>query len=309
MTTLADIRTKVRNLTGRPSANQITDATIDNYVNTFYLYDLPNHLRLFNLKTTYTFSLAPDVSRYIFPVNTYVSIEPPVYVSGYPIQFYQSKQTFYKYYPERLANETLTTGNGGPGPYAGTTIGTPILRNRVFVSTVDVAGNSLTATDNGLGVFAGNVIAGAVNYATGAITNLTWTANIANGTNIQVQYFNYQAARPTAVLFFDDIFEFRAVPNQAYEVSMDAYILPTQLINTTDEPAIREWWQTLALGGALKVFEDNLDMESYSKIRPIFEEQLSLIERRTLQQIKNSSTATIYDESRYFGYPWFSSGS
>ena len=39
--TLADIRSKVRRITARPSALQITDAEIDNYINTFYIYDFP----------------------------------------------------------------------------------------------------------------------------------------------------------------------------------------------------------------------------------------------------------------------------
>ncbi len=48
--TLADIRKKVRNLTARQADEQITDAQIDQYINTYYLYDMPESLRLLKLK-------------------------------------------------------------------------------------------------------------------------------------------------------------------------------------------------------------------------------------------------------------------
>ena len=51
MTTLADIRLKVRRVTKSPSANQITNAEIDDYVNDFYQQDFPAHLKTWNLKT------------------------------------------------------------------------------------------------------------------------------------------------------------------------------------------------------------------------------------------------------------------
>ena len=62
--TLADIRTKVRRLTGKPSNQQITDPEIDEYVNTFYLYDLPENLKLFSLHTTFEFLTIPNIDQY-----------------------------------------------------------------------------------------------------------------------------------------------------------------------------------------------------------------------------------------------------
>ena len=64
MSTLADIRVKVRRLTGRPSPQQITDAQIDTYINTFYQYDFPEHLRVFSNETTFTFMTTPNVDTY-----------------------------------------------------------------------------------------------------------------------------------------------------------------------------------------------------------------------------------------------------
>ena len=64
--TLAAVRLKVRRLTRSPSAAQISDATIDEYINTFIQYDFPEHLRLFTLKTTFNFFVQPNIDTY-FP--------------------------------------------------------------------------------------------------------------------------------------------------------------------------------------------------------------------------------------------------
>lgn len=309
MTTLADIRLKVRRITKSPSANQITNNEIDDYVNTFYLYDFPEHLRLINLKETFTFITQADIDIYNFTPNTIVSIEPPVYIGGMEIMFFQSRKEYFSVYPEIQRNENFATGNGGAGPYAGTITGTPVKRNRVLISTVDVNGNALSAVDTVAGTFAGNVAAGStINYATGAIAAVTWTANIAAGTPIRVQSVNYQSARPQAALFYDDTIQLSPIPDQAYEYVMNAYVTPTSLVNAADEPELREWWQLLALGACIKIFGDRLDMENYQKTKVLFDEQKQLVGRRTLKQLSINRTATIYKNQHGYVNP-FSSGS
>lgn len=307
MTTLETIRTKIRRVTARPSPNQLSDVDLDDYINTFYLYDLPEHLRLINLKETYSFIAQPDIDLYNFTPNVNVSIQPPVYVSGNEIRFYQSKQEFFTIYPEIMRNDILTNGNGGPGPYGGTIIGIPVKRgnNRVLLSTVDINGNALSAQDDGAGSFTGDVAAGGtINYITGVIGAINWTANIAAGEPIRVQSVFYQRARPQGILFFNDTFQLSPVPDQAYEIKMDTYVTPTALLNSSDEPQLREWWQLIAYGASLKIFADNVDMENYGKINVLFDLQKRLIERRTLQQLKLSRVSTIYTDDFNYVTPF-----
>jgi hypothetical protein len=295
---LSAIRAKVRRVTGRPSQNQLSDTDLDDYINTFYLYDLPEHLRLLNLKQTFSFITEQNVDIYNFTPNTNISVEPPVYVGGYEVFFSQSREEYFSLYPEIQRNDVLSAGDGTAGPYTGTITATPVKRNRVIVSAVDTGGNALSATDEAAaGVLAGDVAAGAtVNYTTGAIAGLTWTGNIAATENIQVQYVNYQAARPQAVLFFEDTFQLTPVPDQAYRVEMNTYVTPTALAASTSEPQLREWWQLIAMGAALKIFGDNLDIESYQKALPFFDEQKRLVERRTIKQLTPNRVATIYTD-------------
>jgi len=308
MSTLADIRLKVRRITKSPSSTQLSNTDLDFYINTFYQYDLPEHLRLLNLKETFTLTLAPNVDIYNFTPNTVVSIEPPCYVGGYEIQYFQDREQYFTVYPELQRIETLATGSNIAGPYSGTITGVPVKTSRVFLSTVDNAGNSLTATDDGAGGFTGDVAAGAtINYTTGAIAALTWTGVIATGTNIQVQSINYQSSRPFAVLFYNDTLQFSPVPDQAYQFEINAFVTPTALANAGDTPEINEWWQLLSYGAALKIFEDRLDMESYQKIYPIFDKAMNLVERRTMKQLTNQRVTTIYSDEYIYRNP-FNSG-
>jgi len=305
MTTLNNIRTKVRRITKSPSSNQITDAQIDDYVNTFYLYDFPEQLRLINLKETYSFITEPGIDIYDFTPNTVISIEPPVYIGGYEIQLYQNREQYFYAYPEYQRNEVLTLGTAIAGAYNGTITATPVKRGRVLLSTVDNAGNALSAQDDGAGSFTGDVVAGStINYETGAIAALTWSGIIANGEEIRVQYVNYQSSRPYAALFYNDQIQLSPVPDQAYEFKINAYVTPTALTNAADEPELREWWQLLALGACLKIFEDRLDMESYQKVQVLFEQQMSLVERRTLKQISINRAATIYSTNIGYSNPY-----
>jgi len=59
LSTLEQIRIKVRRLTRSPSTSQITDASINDYINTFILYDFPEHLKTSYLRKTFTFYTEP----------------------------------------------------------------------------------------------------------------------------------------------------------------------------------------------------------------------------------------------------------
>ncbi len=311
--TLGDIRTKVRKLTGSPDATQLTDAEIDEYVNTYYSYDMPQQLRLFNLKEEYEFYTQPNIDTYPFPRNTYRTVNTPAFIAGYQSFYSQSEEQFYRIYPQLEFIETLTSGNGTAGPYSFTFTNTPFLRgyiapgnplvySQVLVSGVNGAGGNEIARDDGNGGWvdeAGNALIGTVDYVSGAAT-VTF-ANPVTG-DIKGQNIPYQAARPQAILFFNDLFFLRPVPDQAYKVQIEAFRTPTQLMAASQEPLLNEWWQYLAYGAAKKILEDRLDLDGLQRILPFLEEQQRLVLRRTLVQQTVERTATIYTEQVQFPY-------
>ncbi len=133
-TTLQAIQNKVRRLSRSPSTAQLTESDLQNYINTFVVYDFPEHLRTFNLRTTFTFYTNPYQDTYktdeisfgdatanpsiVFnPLynfqNKYLTVHPPVYVAGYQTLYTQSREQFYGYYPN--TNSIALTTNTGDG--------------------------------------------------------------------------------------------------------------------------------------------------------------------------------------------------
>lgn len=364
--TLDVIRSKVRSITARPSVNQITDAEIDFYINTFYLYDFPEHLRLQSLKVNYTFATNPNVERYAFPVELFISNETPIFMGGYQLGFYQDQQVFYALWPKINFSQDIGTGDGATVAPALTNLSnTPVIPGSVTISTI-IGGDSFSYFDNENGSFLqeGTSVTGITQAATAVITspfhsvvngdtvfvsgvygmsqinggpyvvtavagdNITINLNSSgfspylsggaiqrqngtidyitgavaldfgiapdNGANIQAMYIPYVASRPRDVLFFNNSFFFRPVPDRAYKVEVVAYRPPTEMLESSQSPEIRQWWQLLSLGASLKIFEDNGDLEQYSRFRPAFEEQMILVNRRTIKQQTSKRVATAY---------------
>lgn len=118
--TLADIRTKVRRITGRPSSTQIADSDIDKYINTFYVYDMPEHLKMESLRYNFEFTTTANIPVYDMPTGTYLTSMPPVYIGGYESYMTQSRQNFFRNNPQlNFLQQQVYTGNGTSGPYTG----------------------------------------------------------------------------------------------------------------------------------------------------------------------------------------------
>ncbi len=311
--TLQDIREKTRRLTGSPSTTQLTDDQIDEAVNTYYTYDMPQQLKLFNLKEEFEFYTQPNIDTYDFPRNEYRTVNPPLFLAGYESFWSQSEEHFYRIYPQLEFIEEVAQGDGRPStdPYEFTLTNTPMLRgyfspgkpqiifSQVLISGVSGSTNQI-ARDNGTGGFideAGAPLTGSIDYVTGEVS--VEFANSVDGT-INAQNIPYVAARPQALLFFNDIFFLRPVPDQAYKVQMEAFRTPTGLIGSGTEPLLNEWWQYLAFGASKKILEDRLDTDGLEKIMVLLEEQQRLVLRRTIVQQTNERTATIYTEQTQF---------
>lgn len=337
---LAAIRTKVRRLTRSPSTQQLSNTDLDEYINTFILYDFPEELRLFTLKTTLTFYTTPFVDVYDSNVvagtnvnsnfnlndfkNRYISIHPPLYVAGNQSKLYQSRDQFFNQFPFTASRIQIGTGDGVTTQFTGTLAGTPILQHKVTFSSTDAAGAGVVMHDvpvvaaNQIPTLDGNLYApgnepnpaptvvtptNTLNYETGVYT-VTFTGAPANGDAVFVQTVPYSAALPRAMLYYDNVFTLRPVPDQVYAVQFDAYIRPTEFLSTNPGqlPELEQWWQYIAYGAAKKIFEDRSDIENVQIIMPEFKKQERLVLRRTLVQRNNERTATIYTQQTELGF-------
>lgn len=320
--TLTAIRTKVRRLTGRPSTTQLTNAEIDEYVNTFYLYDMPEILRLFSLKTVFSFMTTANVDQYdlktlnvtingfTYPASdVYYNLQPPAYIAGYQSFWSESREQFFRYYPPLAQIQDTLQGNGTPGPYNFTFSNVPILQYQVTVGTIDNGGTTINAIDVPTNRTTGTwtlintatPVVGSINYLTGVGT-ITFANPILAGQEITVTAVPYQPNRPQSVLYYDNTITLRPVPDKEYLVQMDAYQTPTEFVNANDTPEIRQWWQYLAFGAAKKILEDSGDTDQLPRIQMGFKEQESLVLRRSIVQQTSERTATIYTEMTQYPY-------
>jgi len=112
----------------------------------------------------------------------------------------------------------------------------------------------------------------------------------------------YVTGRPIAVLFYANVFFFWPWPDRAYSFDIVAYANPSTLTLDTESPELNEWVDLIAYGASMKIFADNLDMESYAKVKVFYDEYQRLAERRTLKQLSTQRAATIYGDAN--GYPW-----
>lgn len=327
-TSLKALITKIRRITARPSVNQISDASIVEYLNLFYEHDFPNHLKTFDFKTTFSFVTQPNIDLYLLYTasnvgypgilgatnrNLYKSFEPPAYCSGYSMNYFQDRALFYSLWPQLSTSMIFGTSTGIAGPYAGMLSAVPVMRKDVLISVVGPAGNTLVAEDDGLGGFTGDVAAGGtINYITGAVS-LTWNAIPPAGNQISARWTSYMASRPMCILFYNDYFVLRPIPDQVYRINLQAHMIPFSVnavtdvaseynvANPTNRPFLDEYFQLLAYGASLKILSDSLEMENYGVVLPLFKEQLAFVERKSLMQIKTQRASTIFSEDFNLG--------
>jgi hypothetical protein len=325
--TLQDIYNKIRRLTRSPSANQISNDELNNYVNIFLLYDLPSALKLFELKKRFSFYTTPYVD--VYPIGTNeenlvtnpfydfknknITISEPIYISGKEALYYQSMAQFNMLYSEPKYNQEIGLGDGIISNYTGTLAQT-IVRNKVSFTAFDVNNNGMVLHDvpilnNASFPTFGNLVkpnevatgiydaTNFINYISGAYSVTFASAPQANS-SVKALTVGVEPSLPTAVFFFDGHFTLRPVPDAVYEVSMEVRVQPTELLSTNlnAEPYLQQWAEYIAYGAARKIFQDRMDIESLQIVEPEFRAQERYVLRRTICQQSSQRTATIFSD-------------
>jgi len=321
LSTLTQIRIKVRKLTRSPSTSQLSDTDIDAHINNFVLYDFPRHLNLFTLRKTLSFYTKPYIDVYennttlttdpLYNfINKYSHVYSPIYISGSRTSYSQSIDEFFSSHSKLSYKvDTGHTGNAVTTTFAGTLSSNPILQNNVSFTSIGADSVGLIAIDvpikdgvTGYNTMTGNLVVpgtdtsiGTINYVSG-VYSVTFPTAPALDQKIYSNTIPFTAGKPTSVLYFDNKFTLRPVPDVSYRVDLVVQERPAEFLATatTKAPELSEWWQYIAYGTAKKVFEDRMDMESISNIMSEFKQQELLVLRKSIIQQSNQRTATIY---------------
>lgn len=176
----SDIITWVRRIIKSPSPQVISDATIADYVNRFWVFEVPERIQLIEMKRQYTFETQANIFEYQAPfaptqswnfppnfdpppfinnpvvpqnqtpVPLYHEFRPPIYCDGVQMGWFQSTEQFYNIFPELVLNENPLQGDGRSGAYTTNVGRSPILRAfiddlgnlkpYVYITYVDLSG-------------------------------------------------------------------------------------------------------------------------------------------------------------------------
>lgn len=151
---------------------------------------------------------------------------------------------------------------------------------------------------------------GTVNYITGAIhLDLTLVnINPTAGDPITTFVSQYQVGRPYCLLFWNNEFTIRPVPNNVYKVEVESYLTPVQFLETGDYPILNQWWQYIAFGSAMEILRERNDFDGVEGLREGFMRQEALVlERQGVEEIgqRNSTIFSGSTPNQGWNQGWF----
>jgi hypothetical protein len=355
LTALAFINQKIRRLTGTATSNQLPDVGVatgtgpnatgltmglNNYVNSFYLYDLPAQFRSLKLKDKYTFNTIEGVDTYAFDSEHYTTLEMPCYVAKREVQLWNDPWSFYATWFNWQHIDTVARGNGTAGPYSWninapfpppygfpnnspiipsfandpTNLNYPAGRNQNILITANVEyGTTMNVSDDGFGNLNGNCLpGGTIDYFTGVVTNLNFSSDGINptvippGQRINMNFIKALPNIPLGILFFQNTLTLRPVPDRGYTVELVTYRQPTQALQNTPAEGgvaeLNEWWELIAVGAAKKIYEDRLDAEGIALMDKMLKERYDIVYSRTYAQIGSQRIQTLFADQLQYNY-------
>lgn len=285
--TLAKLRTKVREVTGRLSPGEISNAKIDDYINLYYQYTFPAEVKLVRNHTFYEFLTTPNQAWYSYPTS-YTNIEPPATIDGFSLSWHNSPVSFYAYIADSVVTSTPWTGDGVTTTFSETVGNFPIMPDSIVITdnteTFEDTTQTYTTSDVSL---TGDLGGGAtINYSTGVIS-VAFTTAPTDEQDIYLSYITFTASRPTDILVYNNQIRLYPVPKTAYRFRTQAYAVLTALTNATDRPELDQWGPCIAYGASRDILADSGEMGSYGEVTSLYKEQLSYVLKRTNQTLLN----------------------
>jgi hypothetical protein len=286
MWTLSQIRTKVRQVTGRFTSAEMTNEELDRRINQFYQFTFPAEVKIDAKLTYYQFTTKANQAYYDQPLEEYTNFLPPATCNNLSMIWYQDPVYFFENNPLQYTFLTQWTGDGTTTNFSTTVTGFPI-----YPGTVTVTDNVELFEDTNQNWTTSNVIITGslggtltLNYSTGTI-NVSFATAPANGQNIYLNYVVFAATRPQAILMYNSQFQLWPVPDQSYIIKMPAYQVVTPLVNATDTPTLNEWGPCIAYGTSRDIHADYGEMDAYAEVTALYKEQVSYILTRTMQNM------------------------
>lgn len=288
--TLADIRQKVRRVTGRLSSSELSNTQVDQYINNFFRYTFPAELKLNYEYTYYEFLTTANQPTYTVPAE-WVDFTTAAKMDNQLLQWYQEPDEFFDQNPEEIVRQTPWTGDGVTTSFVTTLAATqfPIMPNTLVATDDTEVFQDTNKTYSDQDIVLGGSLGGSgtVNYSTGTVS-INFNTAPSNGQIIHLSFSKMTLGRPTAVLFYDKEFRFFSIPDTAYRFKIKGYKTFTALANSSSTPPLEQWGPLIAYGASRDIHADYSEMESYAQVTALYKEQLRYALARTYSMLDNT---------------------
>mgnify|MGYP007026486980 CR=1 FL=1 len=329
--TLAKIIQLVRDLVQTPTEFDLTENYIKENINTFMRGDFSTKLKLYKLHMPFVFYTIPNVGEYKKGTtpeladwdNVYPSTNQPAFAGGYRMSWSQDRGAFFASWPFINQIQNIGTGDGSETDYSGTSRAYPVLQGNVSFSAVGTDQSNMVLIDHPIDRENGNLWPagteptstvspyGTINYLTGEY-GIKFIGPVADQMPIIASYVPYQPSRPISLLYYNNTFTLRPVPDKSYPINIEVYMQPTDLIESGQHPEIDQWSELIAYGAAIKICQRRGDTDTENAITPEFNQQMRNVKDSTGMQAGNVRTPTIFSQSPgiiYYGnYPFGNGG-
>jgi len=289
--TLADIRKKARQVSGRLSLSELSNNQLDDIINQFVQFEFPAEVKLDRNYSFYEFNTTVNTQSYTLP-ETYTNFDPEAKIDNKTLKFYSDPDKFDAENHQNISRKVIGTGDDSTTAFSDT-LGNgnfPIESGSVIVDdTVEVF------TDNSDGTLTGDQGgSGTINYTTGAVS-VTFNTAPTDGTNIEASWKAFQPGQPVSVLQFNNQFTFYPVPDRTYRFKIKAWSINTvqyssgnvssSFTSATDRPLKDQWGPAIAYGSARRIHADFGELDAYKQVTALYKEQIAYILRRTHQDL------------------------
>jgi hypothetical protein len=193
-------------------------------------------------------------------------------------------------------------------------IGAPFLSKEVVMGGVDEFGNPISLRDDGYGNIQymtvnpvvsvppqntnpalpgmynlntqnpgliSSIDIGTVNYVTGEFEfSLPPGVALADGTVLTIWVSQYQPGRSYNLMFWNNEFTVRPVPEVIQKVEVEVFLTPVQFMTSTDSPILNQWSQYIAYGAAMEILRERQDMDGVANLMEGFKRQEDLVLER-----------------------------
>lgn len=284
--TFGSIKTKIRNITGRQSTDQLSESDLEDFVDNFYQVTLPNTLKTDEMLQPYAFQTVSGTDSYAFPTSTFYTLKPDARCDGSRLFWYNDANLFYSDFPEQIQEEELADGDDATVNFTGTLDNVPILIDSLIVyDGVEIL------LDNGDGTLTGDAGgSGTIDYTTGAY-NVTFAVAPTSDNIVKTKYEPITLQKPTGILLYNNELILRGVPDDLYNITMNGYIKPSAMADDTATPFSNSMAPLIIYGTALEIFSENGDLEHYGQYYPIYLKYLDVALDKTTENL--SSTRAI----------------